>query len=154
MLDFLILIFLVLRVRAASRKKLGEALHALLSLMLLVGLFLGFRVTDEVRYLLNELADAVALASGLGWKLALLVAAWYAMRLLRKRAGYWLEAAMPEGWGKPVTLASEALRSLLLMGFLVWLAESWFAEGGDAPYSVQCVRLIAGLPSILTASLH
>lgn len=141
LLDAVVLLFLLYRVGRAGRRTLGESLHALVSLLLLVALFLGFRMAREVRGLLGGMADTMQAIPGLGTKLLVIVAAWYLMRLLRERSGHWIGRSIPESAHRRLLPVSEGLRALLLAGFLVWLAEGWFDKPpAPAPLAVELVR--------------
>ena len=139
--DALVALFVLVRIVGARSRALGESLHGLIALLLLVALFLGFRMTREIRGLLNDLADMMQAVPGLGAKLLIIVAAWYLMRLIRRQSGRLIEAGIPSGWHARLLPLTEGLRAALLAGFVLWLSESWFDPGHRAPLSVQGVRL-------------
>ena len=66
LLDAAALLFVVFRIVRARTRSLGESLHALIALLLLIGLFLGFRMTRELRAVLSEAADLLQAIPGLG----------------------------------------------------------------------------------------
>ncbi len=142
LIDAIILLFVLFRIGRAQRTTLGESLHALIALLLLVGLFLGFRMTSELRGLLNGVADLMQAIPGLGSKLLIILGAWYLLRLLRRRSGLWIEAAVPRKLHRRILPVIEGLRAALLAGFLVWLTEGWFdGPRQDTPLIVQGVRI-------------
>jgi len=142
LLDAAALLFVLFRVGRAYRKSLGESLHGLIALLLLIALFLGFRMAREVRTLFGEAADLMQTIPGMGTKLLVIVGAWYAMRLLRTRSGDWIEKAMPRRLHRRLVPVSEGLRALLLIGLLAWLADGLFSgPPQSAPLLIQGVRL-------------
>jgi hypothetical protein len=135
-------LFVLYRVGRANSRSLGESLHALIALLLLVALFLGFRMAREVRALLGEAADMLQAIPGLGSKVLVIVGAWFLMRLLRTRSGNWMEKTVPRRLHRRLTPLSEGLRALLLVGFLAWLTSGLFSgPPRSAPLLVQGVRL-------------
>jgi hypothetical protein len=141
LIDALALLFVVFQIVRASRRSLGESLHALIALTLLVGLFLGFRMAREIRALLGEAADLLQAIPGLGTKLLVIVGAWYLMRLLRTRSGDWLEGAVPKRAHRRLIPISEGVRALLLVGFLAWLTEGFFSTPPQPrPLLIDAVR--------------
>ena len=124
------------------RRPLGDSLHGLIALLLLIGLFLGLRMHRELRGLLGDLADSMQAIPGLGSKLLVVVAAWYLMRLIRRRSGAWIEAGVPRRLHSRITPLSEGPRAILLAGFVLWLAEGWFdGPPWTLPKAVQAVRV-------------
>jgi hypothetical protein len=141
LLDAAVLLFIVFRVVRSSSRTLGESLHNLIALLLIVALFLGFRMTREIRGLLSDMADMMQAIPGLGTRVLIIIGAWYLMRLLRQRSAYWIEHAIPSTRHKGITRASEGLRAVLLAGFLLWLAEGWFDRPpARVPVVVEWVR--------------
>jgi hypothetical protein len=141
LLDALAILFILLRIARAGSKSLGESLQALVALTLLAALLFGLRVTDQVRELLSGLAGFMQSVPGLGSRMLIVVAAWYLMRLVRKRLGDALQSVTPERWHRRLTLFSEGLRALLLAALLIWLVEPWLAPSGPGTArSVLAVR--------------
>jgi hypothetical protein len=142
LLDAVAVLFVLYRIGRANSRSLGESLHALIALLLLVALFLGFRMAREVRALLGEAADLLQTIPGLGSKLLIIVGAWYLMRLLRTRSGNWMEQAVPRRLHRRLTPLSEGLRALLLVGLLAWVTAGLFSGPPQSvPLLVQGVRL-------------
>ncbi|MCP5298413.1 MAG: hypothetical protein H6954_01790 [Chromatiaceae bacterium] len=140
--DAVALLFVLFAGVRGRRRALGDSLHSLTSLLLLIALFMGFRMTGELRQLLGGLADAMRAVPGLGGKLLIIVAAWYLMRVLRQRSGYWVERAIPFRLHARITPIAEGLRAALLAGFIAWLGEGWFDDPPrDTPLIVQGVRI-------------
>jgi hypothetical protein len=143
LLDGLVILYVAWRLYRGTRRELGESLHDLVALALLLGLFFGFRMAAEIRVLLSGLADWMEVVPGLGSKLLLLVLAWLLFRLLRKRTGAWIQAAVPRKTHRPLAVATEGLRAVLLAGFVLWLVEGWFEPFGEqVPRSIAGVRLV------------
>lgn len=132
-LDVLLLLLLIWRVKAAASKRLGDSLSELFALLLLVGLFLGFRMAGELRELLGDLAQGVDWQTGIGGKLLIVLLAWVLLQVLRRRLGYWLEALVPELFQGPVTLLSEVVRTVLQVWILVWLLGAWYGDEVNKP---------------------
>lgn len=125
----------------SRQKPLGDSLHGLISLSLIAALLIGFRLASQTRELLTDISQALHTIPGLGSKLLIIVLAWYLMRLIRKRLGYWIEHSIPSRFHKQITVISEILRTLLLISLLIWIFEGWFADyGPDLPLSVQIIR--------------
>lgn len=142
LLDAFALLFVVYRIARANGRPLGESLHTLLALMLVVGLFLGFRMTREVRAVLGEAVDLLQAIPGLGTKLLVIVGAWLLLRLLRRRSGEWLENAIPRRLQARILPVTEGVRAVLLAGLIAWLAEGFFdGPPQTAPKLVRGVRL-------------
>ena len=138
--DAAAVLYLVWRVVHARKVGLGDSLHGLLTLVLLIALFLGFRITRELRELLGNLADAMQAIPGLGSKLGVIGGAWYLSRLLREQTAYWIERRVPAHLHRRTTALSEALRAGLLTGFIAWLAQGWYEPAtSDVPYIVQAL---------------
>lgn len=130
----------------ASKRTLGDALHDLISLTLIIGLFIGFRLSGEVRALLGNLADAIAIIPGLGSRLLLIIIAWIIMRIIRKRVSYWIEDSLPQRTRQSATFYVEGFRALLFSAFILWLTDSWFStDPAQAPLSVQAVRALESM---------
>lgn len=150
LVDAVALIFVGYRVARANARPLGESLHGLIALLLLVGLFLGFRMASEMRALVGEAANVMQAIPGFGTKLLVILAAWYLMRRLRTRSGFWIESAIPRRLHAKIVPVVEGLRAALMVGFIAWLAEDLFDQRSPAtPWLVQRVRAgdawIAGL---------
>lgn len=142
LIDAVVLLFVLFRIGRARNTTLGDSLHALIALLLIVALFLGFRMTNELRGLLSGVVDLMQGIPGLGSKLLIIIGAWYLMRLLRRRSGLWIEAAVPRQAHRRILPVIEGLRAALLAGFLVWLAEGWFdGPPQDTPLIVHGVRI-------------
>jgi hypothetical protein len=142
LLDAAAVLFVLYRVGRANGRSLGESLHALIALLLLIALFLGFRMAREVRALLGETVDLLQTIPGLGSKVLIIVGAWYLTHLLRTRSGNWMERAVPRHLHRRLTPFSEGLRALLLVGFLAWLTSGLFSGPPQStPLLVQGVRL-------------
>jgi len=141
LIDALVFLYVLATVVRARGRTLGESLHGLIALLLLIGLFIGLRMTGEIRQLLGGLAQSMQAVPGLGAKLLIIIGAWYLMRLLRKRSGYWIESAIPRRVHARLLPISEGLRALLLAGFVMWLAEGWFdGPPQTTPIVVDAVR--------------
>ena len=141
LIDAVAVLYVLYSIARARSRSLGDALHDLLALLLLIGLFLGFRAASEMRGVLNEAADMMRTVPGLGSKILIVVAAWYLLRLLRNRTGYWIEKALPTGSHRALLPLAEGLRALLLVGFIAWLAEGLFdPPPSPAPKIVEWVR--------------
>ena len=141
LLDAAVLLYLVLLVGRAGSRRLGESLHDLIALVLIVGLFLGFRMAREIRSLLSDLAELMNAIPGLGSRILIIAGTWYLMRLVRQHSASWIEQAVPGTRRKGLTRISEGLRALLFTGFLVWLAEGLFDEPpATVPVAVTAVR--------------
>lgn len=141
LLDAAVLAFLVFSIVRARARALGDSLHDMIALLLLIALFMGFRMASEMRQVLSGIAETMRALPGLGSKLLIIVGAWYLMRLLRKRSGYWIGQIVPRHMHRIITPVSEGLRAALLAGFLVWLAEGWFdGPAHNTPKVVQAVR--------------
>jgi len=141
LLDAVVILFLLYRIGRARSTMLGDSLHGLLSIVLLIALFLGFRVAREMREVVAGVVDLMQAVPGLGSKLLVIVAAWYLLRLLRERSGYWIQQAVPKKQHPRLLPISEGLRSLLLVGFVLWLAEGWFDKPPAAtPLAIDLVR--------------
>lgn len=150
LVDAVALVFVGYRVARANARPLGESLHGLIALLLLVGLFLGVRMASEMRALVGEAANVVRAIPGFGTKLLVILAAWYLMRRLRTRSGFWIELAIPRRLHAKIVPVVEGLRAALMVGSIAWLAEDLFDERSPAtPWLVQRVRAgdasIAGL---------
>lgn len=140
-LDAAALLFVLYRIGRATGRSLGESLHSLIGLLLLIGLFLGFRMARELRLLLGEAADLLQALPGLGTKLLVIIGAWYLMRLLRTRSGDWIEHRVSRRFHRRLVPIAEGLRALLLVGFLAWLGEGLFGEPPQtAPMLIQGAR--------------
>ena len=59
LIDAAIVLFLLYRIGRARSAKLGDSLHSLGSLLLLIALFLGFRIAREMRGLVAGVVDLV-----------------------------------------------------------------------------------------------
>lgn len=154
LLDALVVLFVLWRLARGLRRPLGESLHDLIGLLLLLGLFFGFRMAAEIRAVLAGTAAWLDIAPSLGAKLLMIVGAWYLLRLFRRRAGAWLEGILPRRSHRAGSVACEGLRALLLVGFLLWLFEGWFDPfGPDVPQSVQAVRLVDAYAAAWLAGL-
>jgi hypothetical protein len=141
LIDAIALLYLVFRVVRGRTRSLGDSLHDLIALLLLVALIIGLRMTGELRQLLDGVATSMQAVPGLGSKLLVVVGAWYLMRLLRKRSGYWIEQGIPRRLHRRITPIAEGLRALLLVAFVAWLVEGWFdGPPRAAPKLVQAVR--------------
>jgi hypothetical protein len=141
LLDAAVLLYVLLLVARSGSRQLGESLHDLIALLLVVGLFLGFRMAREVRGLLSGVAELMQAIPGLGTRILIIVGAWYLMRLIRQQSASWIEQAVPGARRKGLTRISEGSRALLLAGFLVWLAEGLFDEPpATVPAAVTAVR--------------
>ena len=141
LIDAAAVLYVLYSVARARSRSLGDALHDLLALLLLIGLFLGFRAASEMRGVLNEMADMMRSVPGLGSKILIVIAAWYLLRLLRKRTGYWIEKAVPKGAHGTLLPFAEGLRAALLVGFIAWLAEGFFDPApAPVPAVVEWVR--------------
>ncbi len=141
LLDALAILFVFFRLARSHDKALGDSLHNLIALSLIVALLMGLRLTSEIRDLLGDMAGFINTIPGFGSKLLIVILAWYLMRLLRKRAAYWIEEGVPDALHRPLTRWSETLRALLLVGLVTWLAEGWFAPSGPgSPMVVKAVR--------------
>jgi len=150
LLDALIILFVLAKLSRAHKAQMGESMHALIAISLLIALFLGMRITSQVRDLMTGFAEFMHTVPGFGSKLLIILAAWYLMRLLRTRLGSALESITPQTLQKPITFVSEGLRAALLAGFIIWLADAWIAPNNpETSKSVLFVRagdtLIAGL---------
>ena len=155
LLDAVVVLFVLWRLARGFRRPLGESLHDLIGLLLLLGLFFGFRMAGEIRALLAGTSAWLEIAPSLGAKLLMIVGAWYLLRLLRRRAGGWLEGVLPRRGHRPATIVSEGARALLLVGFLLWLVEGWFEPFGPGiPQSVQAVRLVDAYAAAWAAGLR
>ncbi|MCB1802108.1 MAG: hypothetical protein KDI82_10520 [Gammaproteobacteria bacterium] len=155
LLDAAVLAFFALSIVRARTRALGDSLHDMIALLLLIALFMGFRMASELRQVLGGIAEAMRAIPGLGSKLLIIVGAWYLMRLLRKRSGYWIEKTVPRHMHRKITPVSEGLRAALLAGFVVWLAEGWFdGPAHSPPKVVQAVRAgEARITGMLSATL-
>jgi hypothetical protein len=141
LLDAAVLVFIVFSVVRGRSRTLGDSLHGLIALLLVIGLFLSFRLASELRLVLGGLGETMRAIPGLGSKLLIIVAAWYLMRLLRRQSGLWIEKVVPSRLHGQITPISEGLRAALLAGFLVWLAEGLFEHAGPGlPKVVHAVR--------------
>lgn len=140
--DALALLFVSFAVVRSRSRPLGDSLHSLIALLLVIALFMGLRMAGEMRQLLGGLAEAMRAISGLGSRLLVIIGAWYLLRLLRKRSGYWIERAIPGSMHRRITPFSEGLRAALLAGFVAWLAEGWYTNSRqDTPLIVHGVRI-------------
>jgi hypothetical protein len=141
LIDAAVLLYVLLLVARSGSRKLGESLHDLIALLLIMGLFLGFRMAREIRGVLADMAELVQAIPGLGSRLLVIVGAWYLMRLIRQRSAFWIEQAIPGTRHKGLTRISEGVRAVLLAGFLVWLAEGLFDQPpARVPLAVDLVR--------------
>jgi hypothetical protein len=141
LIDAAVLLYVLLLVARSGSRKLGESLHDLIALVLIVGLFLGFRMAREIRGLLAGMAELMQAIPGLGSRILVIVGAWYLMRLIRQRSAFWIEQTIPGNRHKGLTRISEGIRAALLAGFLVWLAEGLFDEPpAPVPLVVEAVR--------------
>lgn len=141
LLDAAVLAFVVFSFLHGRGRALGDSLHGLIVVLLLIGLFLGFRMASELRQVLSGLAETLRAIPGLGSKLLIIAAAWYLMRLLRRRSGHWIEKVVPQHLHTKITPFSEAVRAALLAAFVIWLAEGWFDETDPGvPKIVHAVR--------------
>lgn len=141
LIDAAALLYVLYSVARARSRSLGDALHDLFALLLLIGLFLGFRAASEMRGVLSEIADMMRTVPGIGSKVLIVIAAWYLLRLLRKRTGYWIEQAVPNGSHRALLPLAEGLRALLLVGFIAWLAEGLFdPPPSPVPKIIEWVR--------------
>lgn len=141
LIDAAAVLYVLYSIARARRRSLGDALHDLLALLLLIGLFLGFRAASEMRGVLGELTDMMRTVPGLGSKVLIIIAAWYLLRLLRKRTGYWIEKAVPRGAHRTLLPFAEGLRAALLVGFIAWLTEGFFDPApAPGPVIVDWVR--------------
>lgn len=141
LLDALVLLFLAWRISRAGKLGLGNSLHGLIALILIVALFLGLRIAAGLRELLSDMAGFINTVPGLGSRLLIVLAAWYLMRLLRERLGEWLESLTPPSRRVGLARLSEALRAVLLCALLIWLIEGWLAPTGpDTGLAVSWVR--------------
>jgi hypothetical protein len=143
LIDAFALLYIIYRVARARSRSLGDSLHDLVALLLLIALVIGLRMTSELRQLLDGVAVSMQAVPGLGSKLLVIVGAWYLMRLLRKRSGYWIENAIPRRLHRHLAPVTEGVRALLLVAFLAWLVEGWFDGPRQAtPKLVQAVRVV------------
>ena len=126
LIDAAALLYVLYSVARSRSRSLGDALHDLLALLLLVGLFLGFRAASEMRGVISEVAEIMRTVPGLGSKLLIVIAAWYLLRLLRKKTGYWIGQAVPKRLHRALLPLAEGLRAVVLVGFIAWLAEGLF----------------------------
>lgn len=140
LLDALIILFVLLRMTRIRQAELGESLHQLIALLLIVALFLGMRLGAQMRDLVSGVAGIFESVPGLGSRILIILLAWYLMRLIRTRLGHALESIIPIRAHRPITWVSETARALLLAGFIVWIIEPWL--GDDAPNSSQAVKVI------------
>lgn len=154
LLDALIVLFILFKVSRAGQVELGNTLHGLIALLLLIALFLGLRVNGQVRDVLGGLAGFMDAVPGIGSKLLLILAAWFVMRTIRERLGHFLEGLTPQNARRPLTYFAEGLRTLLLVGFILWIVEPWLAPSG--PGTSRAVFLVrsgdAWVNSMLSAS--
>jgi hypothetical protein len=139
--DAVVLLFVAWLVIRAGRRTLGESLHDLIGLLLIIGLFLGFRLAREIRGLLADMAVTAELLPSLGTALLVVVAAWLLLRLVRRRSGAWIERLVPGKRRRPLTRMVELVRGLLLAGFLLWLVEGLYPRPpAPTPLAVNAVR--------------
>lgn len=130
LLDAAIVLFILFKVSRAGQAELGNVLHAVVALLLLIALLLGLRLNGQLRDVLGGLAGLMEAVPGIGSKLLVILAAWFAMRLVREKLGHFLESLTPQKARRPLTFFAEGLRTLLLVGFILWIVEPWLAPSG------------------------
>lgn len=141
LLDALIILFILFKVSRAGQAALGNTLHSLIALSLLVALFLGLRLSAQMRDVLGGLAGFMETVPGIGSRLLIIIAAWYLMRLLRERLGQFLEKLTPQHLRRPLTYVAEALRATLLAALVLWIVDPWLAPSSpDSSRAVLAVR--------------
>ncbi|NNJ92198.1 MAG: hypothetical protein HKP55_11020 [Gammaproteobacteria bacterium] len=142
LLDALIILFVLFKTFKPPSVSLGDSLHGLISIVLIIALILGLKLNTEMRGLVAGVADMMSIIPGLGSKLLVIIAAWYVMRLIRKKLGYWIEGIIPKTKHKAITRISEVIRSVLLVALLLWVFEGFFETSADTPVAVNGVRAL------------
>jgi hypothetical protein len=141
LIDAGVLLFVAFSVLRGRSRRLGDSLHALIALLLIIGLFLGLRMNREIRDMLGGVAESLNAVPGLGSKLLVVIGAWYLMHLLRQQSGNLIGRAIPTGWHSRIRPLVDGTRAALLAGFLIWLVEGWIdAPPQNLPVAVQAVR--------------
>jgi hypothetical protein len=142
LLDALIILFVLFKTFKPPSVSLGDSLHGLISILLIIALILGLKINNEMRGLVAGVADMMSIIPGLGSKLLVIIAAWYVMRLIRKKLGYWIEGIIPKIKHQPITRISEVIRAVLLVALLLWVFEGFFETDADTPIAVYGVRAL------------
>jgi len=141
LLDAIIILFILFKVSRAGQASLGNTLHSLIALSLLVALFLGLRLSSQLREALGGLSGFAEAVPGLGSRVLIIVLAWYLMRMIRERLGQFLEDLTPQPWRRKLTYVAEGLRTALLAAFILWIVEPWLAPNESQPsHAVMMVR--------------
>ena len=142
LLDALIILFVVFKTFKPNTVSLGDSLHGLISILLIIALILGLKLNSEMRGIVAGVTDMMSLIPGLGSKLLVIVVAWFLMKLIRKKLGYWIESMIPQNRHKSISRISEVTRAILLVALLLWVFEGFFEAGADTPVAVTGVRAL------------
>lgn len=143
LIDIAFIMFIIFKITRANSASLGDSLHGLIAILLILSLLMGLQLGAELKGALTGLAEFLQTIPGLGIKLLIAIATWYLMRFIRTKLGYWLESVIPTTSHRTITYVSEAFRALLLAFLVVWLFKGWFStDPGENPNIVNYVRKV------------
>ncbi len=140
LLDLVILVFVALRTIRARYRSVGDSLHGLIGLLLLLGLLMGARMDHWLKHALTNAADKLGLPPGLGLSLLLIVAVWLLMRVLRHNLAGWLQSLIPPRLAKAVTITSELCKALLVSVLMVTVLQWFYPQQGALPLVIIWIR--------------
>lgn len=143
LLDAFVIFFLWIKVKRAKKRSLGDSLHDLIALILIISLFWGFGLAASIRRLTYGVADNLNLLSGLGSRLLLIIAAWYVLHFFKHKMAYVIENMIPEQKHQRLSLMLAFLSGLLLSIFILWFFQSWFGqEAGILLYWIRSLIMV------------
>jgi len=141
LIDAIVILFIAFKITRANSVSLGDSLHGLIAILLILSLLMGLQLASQLKGVLTGMAEFLQTIPGLGAKLLIAVGAWYLMRFIRTKLGYWLESVIPNKSHKPTTFGSEGFRALLLAVLVIWLFKGWFSDNpNESPTIVNLVR--------------
>lgn len=141
LIDAIAILFIGFKISRAHSVSLGDSLHGLIAILLILSLLMGLQLASQLKGVLTGMAEFLQTIPGLGTKLLIAVGTWYLMRFIRTKLGYWLESVIPNESHKPITYSSETLRAAFLVVLVVWLFKGWFPENpNESPAIVNLIR--------------